>query len=183
MALPLWAEVRESLTAAIRDALPLQVREAEGERIAGLGLHIDAYYGSAGLYLLPETAARTLSPEEADEIGAWPISTDWDRTRDHARAFAAAWDRWEEWFRNHLDDFDDDEGDETFRGLHRVACEAMQQIEAEGLLNAFPKTEDFKIIIAEHDEPNDLSIKRYELFVRTGTIQVFGEPPQSSTLS
>jgi hypothetical protein len=176
MALPPWSEVRESLTAAIRAALPLQVRKAEGERIAGLGLHIDAYYGSAGLYLLPEAAARSLSPAAADNIGDWPISTDWDLSEDHARAFAACWGRWDDWFHDHLDNLTDDENDEKFRGLLQVACEAMRQIEADGDLTELPKTEDFKIVIAEHDEPDDLALDRYNLFVRTGTIRVHGDP-------
>jgi len=176
MALPSWSEVRESMTAAIRAALPLQVRKAEGERIAGVGLHIDAYYGSAGLYLLTEGAARALSPDAVNNIGDWPISTDWDQSEDHARAFAASWGRWDDWFHDHLDDLTGVEGNEKFRGLLRVGCEAMRRIEADGLLNSFPKTEDFKIIIAEHDEPDDLAIDRYNLFVETGTIRVHGEP-------
>jgi hypothetical protein len=176
MALPPWSEVCESLTAAIRAALPLQVRKAEGERIAALGLHIDAYYGSAGLYLLPEAAARSLSPAAADNIGDWPISTDWDPSEDHARAFAASWGRWDDWFHDHLDNLTDDEKDEKFLRLLQVACEAMRQIEADGYLTELPKTEDFKIVIAEHDEPDDLALDRYNLFVRTGTIRVHGEP-------
>ncbi len=176
MALPPWSEVRQSLTAAIRAALPLQVRRAKGQRIAGLGLHIDAYYGSAGLYLLPEAVARTLSPTAANNIGDWPISTDWDPSEDHAGAFAASWGRWDDWFHDHLDDLTDDERDEKFRGLLRVACEAIRQIEAEGSLTELPKTEDFKIVIAEHDEPDELAIERYNLFVTTGAIRVFGEP-------
>jgi hypothetical protein len=176
MALPPWSEVRESLTAAIRAALPLQVPKAAGKRIAGLGLHIAAYYGSAGLYLLPEAVARTLSPVAAHNIGDWPISTDRDPSEDHARAFAASWDRWDDWFHDHLDDLSDDEKDEKFRSLLRLACEAMRQIEAEGSLKELPKTEDFTIIIAEHDEPDDLAIERYNLFVRTGVVRVYGEP-------
>src|SRR4051812_19996982 len=78
MALPAWSEVRESLTAAITAALPLQLRKAAGERISGLGVHMDAYYGSAGLYLLPESAARRGGARTARNIGDWPISTDWD---------------------------------------------------------------------------------------------------------
>jgi hypothetical protein len=175
MALPAWPEVRDSLTAAIRAALPLQVRKAEGERIAGLGLHMDAYYGSAGLYLLPEASARTLSLKAANNIGDWPISTDWDPSEDQARAFAASWGRWDDWFHDHLDDLTGTEQDEKFRGLLRVACEAMRRIEADGFLDNFPKTEDFKIIVAEHDDPDDLAVERYHLFVRTGTIRVHGE--------
>lgn len=174
MARPVWAEVRESLTSAIRDALPLQVGKASGERIAGVGLHIDAYYGSAGLYLLPESAALSLDQNAVSNIGDWPISTDWVLTEDHAQAFLSHWDRWDQWFRNHLDDFDESNGDKG-HSLLRIACEAMQQIEAEGLLNTFLKTDGFKIIIAEHDEPNILSLQRYNLFIRTGAIRCDGD--------
>jgi hypothetical protein len=176
MALPAWPEVCRSLTAAIRTTLPLQVGKAQGERIAGLGLHIDAHYGSAGLYLLPEAAARSLAPVAANNIGDWPISTDWDLSEDHATAFAASWGRWDDWFHDHLDDLTTEEQEEKFRGLLRVACEALRQIEADGLLESLPKTEDFKLIIAEHDEPDELAIERYNLFVRTGTIRIHGEP-------
>jgi hypothetical protein len=116
MALPAWPGVRESLAAAIRDALPLQVHQASCEHIAGIGLHVDAYYGSAGLYLLPQTAAHALGPKVSN-IGDWPISTGWDLTRDHAVAFAAHWRRWEDWFKDHLDGQTDAELDESSRGL------------------------------------------------------------------
>src|SRR5438270_11544957 len=125
MALPVWSDVRESLTAAIRAALPIQIRAAAGERIVGVGLQIDGHYGSAGLYLLPESAARALSREAADNIGDWPISTDWDPSEDDARAFAASWGRWDDWFHDHLDDLTAEEKDERPRSLLRVACEAM----------------------------------------------------------
>jgi hypothetical protein len=175
MALPVWSDVRESLTAAIRAALPIQVRKAAGERIVGVGLHIDGYFGSAGLYLLPESAARALSREAAANLGDWPISTDWDPSEDHARAFAASWGRWDDWFHNHLDDLTAEEKEVKPRSILRVACEAMRRIEADGLLDSFPKTEDFRCIIAEHDEPDALAIERYGLFVRTGTVKVYGE--------
>jgi hypothetical protein len=178
MAIPAWSEVRDSLTAAIRDALPLQVRKAGGERVAGVGLHIDGYYGSAGLYLLPESAAHALDPGAAANIGDWPISTDWDRDEDHARAFAAHWDRWDGWFHDHLDDLTQAEQSEKFRGLLRVACEAMRTIDVAGLLSAIPKTEGFSIIIAEHDEPNDLAADRYGRFVRTDSVVCHGEDPE-----
>jgi hypothetical protein len=60
--------------------------------------------------------------------------------------------------------------------LLRVACEAMRQVEADGSRTEFPKTKDFKIVIAEHDEPDELAIERYNLFVMTGSIRVHGEP-------
>jgi hypothetical protein len=176
MALPVWSDVRESLTAAMRAALPIQVRKADGERIVGVGVHIDGYYGSAGLYLLPESAARVLSPEAVDNIGAWPISTDWDPSEDHATAFAALWVRWDDWFHDHLSELTAEEQDEKARSLLLVACEAMRLIEADGLLDNLPKAEDFRIIIAEHDEPDALAVERYGLFVRTGTVKVYGEP-------
>ena len=188
MPMPPWNEVSASLAAAIRAALPLQVAKAGGERIAGLGLHIDGYYGSAGLYLLPESAARALGPgvrserekvlsaPDPDNIGDWPISTDWDSTDDHAAAFAAHWDPWDRWFRDRLDEFDAEGGDEKFRGLLRTACEAMREVEQSGALDAIPRTEGFKIIIAEHDEPDEMAVERYPLFVSTGKIRVYGEP-------
>jgi len=171
-----WSEIRDALTAAIRDALPLQVRKVSGERIAGVGLHMDAYYGSAGLYLLSESAAHSLSPKAADNIGDWPISTDWKLQEDHAQAFAAHWGWWDQWFHDHLDDFDEASGVEKSRGLLRIACEAMRAIELAGHFDAFPKTAEFKVIIAEHDEPDHFSVERYGLFVRTGTIRCHGDP-------
>lgn len=174
MVLPVWSEVCESLTDAIRAALPLQIREAGVGRVSGIGLHIDTYYGCAGLYLLPESAVHTIDPEWVDNIGDWPISTDWDRTKDHARAFAAHWGRWDNWFRDHLNYHTEAEGDEIGRELLRGACEAMRQNEAIGLLNSFPKAEDFKIIIADHDDPRDMYLERYDLFVRTGEIRCWG---------
>jgi hypothetical protein len=178
MALPAWSEVRESLTAAIRDALPLQVDKAGSERVAGVGLHMDAYYGSAGLYLLPESAARALDPEAAANIGDWPISTDWDGREDHARAFSAHWGPWDRWFRDHLDDLTETEQSEKFRGLLRVACEAIRAVEVAGLFTEMPKTEGFRIIIAEHDEPNELAVERYGLFVQSGSVRCDGENPE-----
>lgn len=175
MALPVWSEVRDALTAAIRDALPLQVREAGGGRIAGLGVHVDAYYGAAGVYLLPESTACSLQPEALVNIGDWPISTDWDGGRDHSRAFAAHWKKWELWFNDHLDDLTEIEGEEKVRWLLRAACEAVQAVEAAGWLGAIPKAEGFKVIIAEHDEPNELAVERYGLFVRSGIIRCHGE--------
>jgi hypothetical protein len=47
---------------------------------------------------------------------------------------------------------------------------------ADGSLGEFPRTEDFKVVIAEHDDPDELAIERYNLLVKTGTIRVFGEP-------
>ncbi len=175
MALPAWSEVGESMTTAIGAALPFQVRKARGERIAAIGLHIDAYYGSAGLYLLPEAAARAISPESVNNIGVWPISTDWDPSEDHAGAFTASWGPWDDWFHDHLDDLSIAEHDEKTRALLRLACEAMRQVEADGLLDSLIKTQDFKIIIAEPDEPDDFAIERYNLFVKTGIVRVYGE--------
>jgi len=175
MSLPTWSEVRESLIAAIRDALPLQVRKAGGGQVAGVGLHIDAYYGSAGLYLLPESAARGMDPQTAANIGDWPISTDWNAHEDHALAFAAHWRRWEKWFSDHIDDHTKSEGDEIFRRLLRVACEAMREVETAELLSAIPQADGFRVIIAEHDEPDELALERYDLFVRTGIIRCHGD--------
>jgi len=169
-----WAEIRDSLMKAIRDALPLQLRRAPGERIAGLGLHIDAYYGSAGLYLLTESAARKLDADALDSMGDWPISTDWVLSEDHSQAFAAQWRSWEDWFSAHQNDFTDEQ--DSGRGLLRVACEAIQQLENAGLLDAVPTTEDFKLIVQEHDEPTALGVERYRLFVRTGRIRCDGDP-------
>ncbi|MBL8851637.1 MAG: hypothetical protein JNG89_18280 [Planctomycetaceae bacterium] len=165
-----WSEIREALTSAIRDALPLEVQKTAGDRISGIGLEVDAFYGSASLYLLPESAARDLSPEERDNLGDWPIST-WESESDYAPAFAAHWGVWETWFYDHVDDFDDDESVAKGRALLQAGCEAMQAIESEGLLDSLPQSEGFKIIIADHDEPRHLSLERYELFVKTGTIK------------
>jgi hypothetical protein len=52
----------------------------------------------------------------------------------------------------------------------------MRQIEMDGSLDVVPMTEDFKIIIAEHDEPDDLAIERYNLFRKAGTIRVYSAP-------
>ncbi|QDT52526.1 hypothetical protein Pan44_05380 [Caulifigura coniformis] len=169
-----WAEIRDSLMNAIRDALPLQVRKAAGERIAGLGLHIDAYYGSAGLYLLPESAAHKLDADALDNIGDWPISTDWVLSDDHSQAFSAHWKSWEDWFSTHRDDITDEQ--DSQRGLLRIACEAIQRLENAGLFDGVPKTEDFKIIIQEHDEPTALGVERYRQFVRTGLVRCDGDP-------
>ena len=182
MPLPEWSEVRDSLVAAIRAALPLQIRAAGGDPIAGIGLHMDAYSGAAGLYLLPESAARDLSPTALANIGDWPISTDWDGTTDHAEAFEDHWGRWDEWFyAQKMDatgqpvDATDEEVMAIGRGLLRVACEAMHRIESEGLLDSFPLALGFRIVIAEHDEPDELAVERYDLFRRTGTIRNFGD--------
>jgi hypothetical protein len=72
MATTPWSEILESLAAAIGAALPLQLAKAKGERIAGVGLDMDAYYGSAGLYLLPESAARKLGVTAANSL-TWII--------------------------------------------------------------------------------------------------------------
>jgi len=177
--IPPWDEIRASLATAIRAALPLQVRQAAGEAVAGVALHVDGYYGSAGLYLLPESAARDLGPGASDNIGDWPISTDWNPADDHSRAFAAHWDPWDQWFRDRLDEFDQEGGDEKFRGLLRTACEAVREVELAGDLDAFPRTADFKIVIAEHDEPDAMAVERYGLFRGTGTVRVHGDPPGS----
>lgn len=175
MPLPNWDEVRAALADAIRAALPLQVRAAGGGRIAGVGLHFDAYYGSAGLYLLPEAAAAlAMPPEVAANIGDWPISTDRDATADHAEAFDEHWGTWDDWSRDHVDALTDAEQEEQWARLPRVACEAMRQVDRDGLLAAFPRTPDFRVIIAEHDEPDELVVGRYDLFLRTGTIRQFG---------
>jgi hypothetical protein len=173
---PVWSEVREALAAAIRAALPLQLRAAQGEPIAGIALDMDAYYGSSGLYLLTESAARALPPDAVDNIGDWPISTHWSLDADHAQAFALHWGAWEKWFYEHIDDpAADDEQKDKFRALLRVACEAMWDVGDSGDLAAIAKSDRFKIIIAEHDEPNALSLDRYELFVRTGRVRCHGD--------
>lgn len=174
MALPAWSEVRESLKAAIAAALPLQLRKAAGERISGVGIHMDAYDGSAGLYLLPESAARRLGAN-ARNIGDWPISTDWDPSDDHSVAFAAHWGRWDEWFREHHDHLTEAEKDEKFRGLLRVACEAMRDLDRSGLLEIFTKARRFQIIIVEHDEPDEMGLERYGLFLKTGVVRCDGD--------
>jgi hypothetical protein len=175
MVLPPWSEIRESLTAAIRAAPPLQLRKAAGQRIAGIGLHVDAYYGSAGLYLLPEVAALALNPRAVDNLGDWPISTDWVPADDYAQAFAAHWGKWATWFNEGLDDFDKAGWAEKFRGLLRVACEAMRQVETAGVFETIPKSKGFKVIIAEDDEPGELALERYTLYVKTGRVRCHGE--------
>lgn len=42
------------------------------------------------------------------------------------------------------------------------------------------KAKIFKIIIAEHDEPDQLGLDRYRLFVRTGMIYCHGDSVQPS---
>jgi hypothetical protein len=171
MALPEWTEIKASLTEAIRAALPLQLNGVDGDRIAGVGLHMDSYYGAAGLYLLPEAAANGFDPTEVNNIGNWPISTDWDASADDAVAFASHWGQWSAWFDAHLEDLTEAENEEKARGLLRLACEAMRQIEADGLLDSFPKTDGFRVIIAEHDEPDEWAVERYGLFIRTGEVR------------
>jgi hypothetical protein len=175
MELSLWSKVRESLENAIRASLPLQIRKANDEKIAGVGLHVDAYYGCIGLYLLPESATVNLDAGELNNIGDWPISTDWDGSEAHAQEFARQWHPWEEWFRDHLDGLTDAELDQRYRGLLRAACEAMQKIESDGLLDNDRRTDDFRIIIIEHDEPDEMGLERYELFCRTGMIRCYGD--------
>jgi len=175
MPLPNWDDVRRSLVNAIKAALPLQIRRAGNGRVAGLGLHVDAFYGSAGLYLLPEDDARKLSAKDRDNIGDWPISTDWILSEDHSRAFAEHWGPWDNWFREHVECNSAFETDQIGRQLLRLACEAMREIETAGLLASFPKSADFKVIIAEHDEPVELCVQRYRLFLGTGTIRVYGD--------
>lgn len=172
---PHWPDVRKSLASAISAALPHQLRRVEGDRVSGIGLHIDGYYGSAGLYLLPESVARTMTPAGRDEIGDWPISTDWVLDDDHARAFAEHWQQWDDWFRDHLDDFTDSAAEQKGRDLLRAACEAVRDVETAGLFDSFPKADDFKVIIAEHDEPTELSVDRYGLFLRTGQVRCHGD--------
>lgn len=170
---PKWDEVRQALTSAIAAALPLQLRVVAGEPIAGVGLHIDGLYGAAGLYLLPESAVSTVDPSARNNIGDWPISTDWESTSDHQRAFAEHWGPHEEWFYSHMDFGDDDDGVEyRTRCLLRSACEAVRGLEKSGLFETFPKTEKFQLIVAEHDEPEEMSVERYELFLRTGEIRI-----------
>jgi hypothetical protein len=172
---PVWAEVRESLAAAIRAALPLQLLGTQGDPIAGIGLDMDGYYGSAGLYLLTESAARALPPDAVHNLGDWPISTHWNPASDHAQVFTAHWGAWEKWFDQHLDDLSDDEQEYKFRALLRVACEAIWDVEVSGDFEAIRKSDRFKIIIAEHDEPNAFALERYDLFVRTGRVRCHGD--------
>ncbi len=139
-------------------------------------MHIDAYYGCAGLYLLPESSARSLAPSDVDNIGDWPISTDWIPSDDYSLAFAQHWHRWDEWFHENLDAHDKDRvSNQKFRGLLQTACEAMRAVEAQGILDSVAKTNGFKIIIAEHDEPKVLSLERYELFCQRGIIRCHDE--------
>ena len=174
--LPDWSELRASLKAAIVAAIRFQMRRIGDERIAGFGLHIDGYYGSVGLYLLPESVARTMNSARRNNIGDWPISTDWNPNAEDAKAFAANWEKWANWFYEHCGKLDRVDGDEAFRGLLRIACEAVQDLEAAGFFEGVLKTQDFRIIIAEHDEPNALALERYGLFVTTGNIRVQGDP-------
>lgn len=175
-----WAEIRDALVAAIRDALPLQLNRIPGERVAGLGVHIDGCYGSAGLYLLPESTAQTFNQAYQDNLGDWPISTDWDPSDDYSQAFARQWGIWNKRFHDRAMASMNDEGedledkdalvDPIFIGLLRSACEAVQRIEQGGLLDKMPKTEQFRIIIAEHDEPDDLCVNRYPVFLNSGLV-------------
>jgi hypothetical protein len=144
MPLPNWDEVRRSLASAIAAALPLQIRKAGKGPVAGVGLHVDAFYGSAGLYLLPEADAGKLSARELDNIGDWPISTDWVPSEDHSQAFAAQWGVWDKWFSGHLDELSTTEADQKFRQLLQVACEAMREVELDGLLDTFPQNGDIQ---------------------------------------
>jgi hypothetical protein len=148
------------------------LRKVTAERISGLGVHVDAYYGSAGLYLLPESDARRLGAD-ADNIGDWPISTDWDPGEDHSLAFASHWGRWDDWFHEHLDQLTEDEKDEKFRGLLRVACEAVREVERSGPLDEIPKDVGFRIIISEHDEPDEWGLERYDRFLKTRAIRCY----------
>ena len=151
--IPDWEEVRDALIAAIRDALPLQLKRIPGERVSGLGVHIDACYGSAGLYLLPESTAQTFNQAYQDNLGDWPISTDWDPSDDHSQAFARHWHVWDRHFyalamtpmkvEDETPEDEDAPVDPIFFGLLRTACEAVQRIEHEGLLDNLPKTERF----------------------------------------
>ena len=162
-----WLEIRTSLTDAIRVALPLQIQKTAGDRIAGICLLMDACYGSSGLYLLTESAARTLGTNAFEMIGDWPISTDWNLNDNYSQAYAKHWGKWADWFNEHMNDFDDSFREEVFEKLIQISCEAMREVELAGHLSTFSKTKDFKIIIAEHDEPIQSSLERYKQFVNT----------------
>jgi hypothetical protein len=121
---------------------------------------------------LPESAARSLPPEDVDNLGDWPISTDRcgrdGSESEHRRAFSghwrdAEWHKRVEWFYGGRHDHP--------RRLLQAACEAMREVELSGLLDSFPKTDGFKIIIADHDELDEMSVDRYSLFLRTGEVR------------
>jgi hypothetical protein len=167
MVRPDWSAVRRSLKAAIRDALTLETRKVKRDRVAGFGVDMDTYYGSAGTYLLPESAARAMEPALLISLGDWPISTHWDHDGDDAIAFRAHWGTWEDWFHKHADDFDE-VGEEKGWALMRATCEAVRELDISGSFDKIPKTQDFKIIVADHDDSNEFAAQRYGLFVRTG---------------
>jgi hypothetical protein len=172
MPLPDWKTVRVALDRALVTALPLLAEESGRGPIAALGIHVDAYYGSAGLYLLPESALTELSEAARDSLGDWPNSTDWSRDAASARAFASHWGVWDSWFSRHLGDLSEAEATEKFETLLRVACEAAEKLEREDAFIALPKARSFKILVVEHDEPDQLSLTRYEHFLRTREVLV-----------
>lgn len=170
MELPDWSQVRLSLEAAIRDALPLLVNKANGDRIAGVGVDIHTCYGDSGIYLLPESAALTMTQKLAISLGDWPLATYWSRTDDYSVAFEAHWGKWAKWFYAHCGQFDKDETEKVYNELIRVVCEAVRELEIEGLFDCMVRTEQFRIIIAEHDEPNEVALARYPYFLKTGNV-------------
>jgi hypothetical protein len=170
MNLPDWSEVRASLASSIRAALPLQLaHQAAGERVAAIAVNVDIDYGGAGLYLLPESDWRDLAPEQVGDLDQWPISTDWD-VDDASRAFDAHWGPWDKWYHDHFR-WDEGPWKELYRGLIRCACEALREVEAEGLFDVMAKTDGFQLLVGVTNESPQLTAQRYEQYRRTGAIR------------
>lgn len=169
-----WNQARRDLALAIRDSLDSYCLSYPDMIISGLGIHVDGCGGDMGLYLLPENAELE-ADLDVNEISNWPIATDWDQEQEFANVFLDKWDQWSSTISEQLDEISEEECEFVFQKLLETACCALSDLEAGGLLTRLNTTENFLVIISEHDEPVEYGVERYELFKKTSTIRVFGE--------
>jgi hypothetical protein len=104
-----------------------------------------------------------LTIQDLEDKLRWGLG-DWGFQSFTTEGFSDAWEPIEELLLDAIPwDDDNDQRIEDFRtSFMESACRCMIRLESEGTLDALPKTEDFKTFVADHDESDETSWRRYE---------------------
>lgn len=168
------------------DAVQVVMEQESNEPYYGFALYADSYYTDCGFYFATESSYReSLARADPEYIRTkesrwnyrWNCG-DWACSSFGAAPQALAdiaKETLRKWSRNAEDQFDadgltDEDWEEYGRGVLEATCRVGARLEADATFQMLPKTDDFHIVISDHDEIVVASYLRPGVFKTRGIV-------------